>query len=110
MDKNDKLLIEEGIVMPESVLLKRERPNRYGSVPGLDDSELLSPDELERQVYRQEFEPVLALPVESSKSWIRPVVDGDGEVDFGAFGTVDFERRYPFNKILYKADKLRQQL
>ena len=110
MDKNEKLWIDEGIVMPESVLLKRERPSRYGSVPGLDDSELLSPDELERQVYRQEFEPILALPVKRGKNGIRPTVDEDGGFDFGAFGTVDFERRYPFNKTLYKADELRQQL
>ncbi|MBC8218736.1 MAG: hypothetical protein H8E73_09750 [Planctomycetes bacterium] len=96
--------------MPESVLLKRERPSRYGSVPGLDDSELLSPDELERQVYRQEFEPILALPVKRGKNGIRPTVDEDGGFVFGAFGNVDFERRYPFNKTLYKADELRQQL
>ena len=107
---NKELWIERGVVIPESVLLKRERPSRYGSVPGLDDSELLGPEELERLVYLQEFEPLLTLPIKPAKHGIRPAVGEDGRFDFGAFGTVDFERMYPFNKILYKADKLRQQL
>ena len=48
--------------VPVSALLHEERRNRYGSVPGLDDEELADPAELERQVYLQEFGPVLALP------------------------------------------------
>lgn len=95
---------------PVSVLLKREHSNRYGSVPGLDDSELADPNELERQVFRQEFEPILTLPVKPRESWIKPSVDEDGRLDWGAFGTVDFQRLYPFDKAKYKADKLREQL
>ena len=99
-----------GIEVPESVLLRRLRPNKYGSVPGLDDSELADPDELERQVLRQEFGPVLALPVKANKSCIRPEVDESGNVDWGAFGTVDFDRyRQQFDKLRYKADKVAEK-
>ena len=103
-------LVCDGVVAPESVLLRRERGSRYGSVPGLDDSELADPHELEREVMRAEWGPVLALPVQGS-SGIRPVVDESGGVDWGAFGTVDFERyRGGFDKVRYKAEKLREQL
>ena len=98
------------MVVAESVLLKRVRRDRYGSVEGLDDSELANPDELERQVYREELAPILALPVQGNRRSIRPAIDEDGDLDWGAFGTVDFERMYPFNKVLYKADNLHEQL
>ncbi len=95
---------------PVSALLKREHSNRYGSVPGLDDSELADPDELERQVLRQEFAPVLALPVKARESCIRPNIDEGGTVDCGAFGTVDFDRcRLQFDKLRYKADKIAEK-
>jgi len=110
MDNETSFMVYEGIVVPESALLKRERSNKYGSVPGLDDSELLDPNELERQVFMQEFEPILTLPVKPRKSWIKPSVDEEGRLEWGAFGTVDFRRLYPFDKEKYKADKLREQL
>jgi hypothetical protein len=97
--------------VPVSAVLPAEQDNRYGSVPGLDDAELADPDELEREVYQEEWGPVLALPVKGRSSWIRPVVDEAGGVDFGAFGTVDFQKLMPeFDKARYKADKLREQL
>jgi hypothetical protein len=100
-----------GIVVPASALLKREYGSRYGSVPGLDDSELADPDELERQVLREEFGPVLALPVKAGRSGLRPEVDESGNIDWGAFATVDFDRYSGgFDKARYKADKLREQL
>lgn len=104
--------VYENAVVPESPLLRVERSNGYGSVPGLDDSELASPDELERQVYRKEWGPVLALPARGSRSLIRPAVDEDGSVDFGAFATVDFDRYRPdkFDKARYKVDKLREEV
>lgn len=110
MDNETSFMVCEGIVVPESALLKREHSNKYGSVPGLDDSELLDDKELEWLVFRQEFEPLLTLPVKPRKSWIKPSVDEDGRLDWGAFGTVDFQRLYPFDKAKYKADKLREQL
>ena len=111
MDDETNMEVYGGIVVPASALLKREHGNRYGSVPGLDDSELADPDELERQVLREEFGPVLALPVKASKSGIRPQVDESGNLDWGAFGTVDFDRYSGgFDKARYKADKLREQL
>ena len=100
-----------GIEVPESVLIRRLRPNKYGSVPGLDDSELVNPDELERQVLEQEFAPVLALPDKPGRSCIRPSTDEGGRIDWGAFGTVDFDRSRPqFDKLRYKADKVAEQL
>lgn len=110
MNEETSFVVYEDVVVPESTLLRRECGNRYGSVPGLDDSELADPDELEREVVLAEWGPILALPVESS-SRIRPVVDESGGVDWGAFGTVDFDRyRGGFDKARYKADKLREQL
>ena len=102
---------EDNIEVPESALLQVERVNRFGSVPGLADEDLMSPDELERQVIREEFAPVLALPVERKHSGIRPAVDESGVVDWGAFGTADFDRLRPgFDKVRYKAERLREQL
>lgn len=97
------------IEVPESVLIKREQANKYGRVPGLNDSELLGPAELERLYYQQEWGPVLALP-RPQNSTVWHAADGDG-VDFGAFGTVDFSRTIPeFDKLRYKADKIREQV
>jgi hypothetical protein len=111
MDDETNMEVYGGIVVPASALLRRDRGNRYGSVPGLDDSELADPDELERQVLRQEFGPVLALPVKASRSGIRPEVDENGNLNWGAFGTVDFDRYSGgFDKARYKADKIREQL
>jgi len=49
----------QGIIAPESVLVKREQANRYGSVEGLEDDELADPEELERQVFAEEWAPIL---------------------------------------------------
>jgi hypothetical protein len=102
---------DDGVVVPESVLLRREQTNRYGSVEGLDDDELADPDELERQVFIEEWAPILALPWKPRRSDIRPTIDESGHVDWGAFGTVDFERkRGGFDRARYKAERLREQL
>ncbi|MFC1604034.1 hypothetical protein ACFL5F_03310, partial [Planctomycetota bacterium] len=93
--------------VPVSALLTVQRGSRYGSVTGLDDAELADPVELEREVVLEEWGPVLALPVKGNRSSIRPVVDESGGVDWGAFGTVDFERQSgEFDKARYKAEKL----
>ena len=111
MDNETNLIVECDIEVPEPALLRRERGHRYGSVPGLDDSELADPAELERQVLIAEFGPVLALPVKAGKSCIRPEIDENGHLDWGAFGSVDFDRYTGgFDKARYKADKLREQL
>lgn len=110
MNNETNLIVECGIEVPESALLRRERGNWYGSVPGLDDSELADPAELERQVWQQEYGPLLALPVRASRSGIRPEIDENGHVDWGAFGSVDFDRYAGgFDRARYKADKLREQ-
>ena len=97
--------------IPESPLLKVIRPSKYGSIPDLDDDELADPDELEEQVYREEFGPILTLPIKAKQGGIRPDFDESGRVDFGAFATVDFERMYGgFDKARYKANKLFEEL
>ena len=61
-------------------------------------------------MFQQEFGPVLALPVKANISFIRPEIDENGHIDWGAFGTIDFDRYSGgFNKILYKADKINEQ-
>lgn len=110
MEYRTSLIMDDGVVVPESALLRREKVNRYGSVPGLPDEEPADPDELERQVYKEEFGPVLKLPLRERKWRLRPAVDESGGVDWGAFGTVDFDRIAPvFDKVRYKADKLREE-
>lgn len=90
--------------MPASAALK-PRTDRYGGVPGLDDEELADPEELERMAFLRDFEPVLSLPVKRREGWVRP------NFDEGAFGSVDFDRLVPeFDKVRYKAEKLREQL
>ena len=109
---NEQKTIEtyQGIVVPEPVLVRVEQKDKWGHVPGLDDEELASPEELERAVMRAEWGPVLALSVQGRQGGFRPDVDEDGFV-FGAFASVDFERVKPgFDKARYKADKLREQL
>ena len=111
MDNETDLAMDDGVEVPESVLLRRDRGPRYGRVPGLDDSELADPDELERQVFVQEFGPVLALPVRTNRGFLRSSVSEEGVVDWGAFGTVDFDRYTGgFDKARYKAEKVREQL
>jgi hypothetical protein len=98
------------MVVPESALLKRERGNRYGSVEGLPDEELMDPDELERVAHKEMWWPVLSLPQQRWECPIRPNMDEDGRIDWGAFGTVDFDSYRPgFDKLRYKVEKLREK-
>jgi hypothetical protein len=102
---------EDGVEVAEPAWNCEQKVNRYGSVPGLADEELADPFELERQVIREEFEPVLMLPESKAKNSVRPIVDEAFGVDWGAFATVDFDRIRPeFDKCRYKAEKLREQL
>ena len=95
----------EGIPVPAA--LKILRPDRYGTVDGLDEDELANPAELERQVYQKEYGPILALPVKHKWHGPRPEMDEDGHIGWGAFGSIDFSRlTTEFNKARYKADKL----
>ena len=111
MDERTRMVVDEDVVVPESSLLRRERPSRYGEVAGLDEKELAGPEELERQVWMAEFKAVLELQREVRRSSIRPDIDESGGLDWGAFGTVDFERTQPrFDKARYKAEKVRERL
>ncbi|MEK6677587.1 MAG: hypothetical protein AABZ47_18280 [Planctomycetota bacterium] len=99
----------DGVVVPAPAALERW-PRRYGSIADLPDEELADPEELERQVFFQEWGPILALPVRRAPR-IRADIDENGGVEWGAFGTVDFERISPkFDKARYKADKLKEEL
>ena len=110
MDEETELMFEDDEEDAMEEVMAEQHADRYGSVPGLDDSELADVDELERQVMIDEWGPVLALPVEG-RSGIRGTLDESGRLDYGAFATVDFERTMPeFDKVRYKADKLREQL
>jgi len=110
MEHETNWIVDDGVEVPESPLLRREKVNKYGSVPGLDDDELADPDELERQVYLEEFGPVLQLPVRRRWSGIRPDVDESGGVYWGAFGTADFERTMPMrDKTASRIAALREQ-
>lgn len=113
MDQEDTTYeeVEGEIEVPASALVRPERNTGWGGVEGLEADELLDETELERWLTWQEWSPVMALPVKRPRSAVRPTVDESGHVDWGAFGTVDFERMYgPFDKAHYKADILREKL
>ena len=83
-------LVEEGEeVVPPAWLIP---VNRYGTVEGLEDDELASPQELERIYYRELWGPVLLLPEKRTHNsgWY-----GSVDVDYNAFATVDFDRMRP---------------
>lgn len=82
----------------------------YGSVPGLDDDELASPAELLRQIALEQWGLMFEIPVEPVKSFIRPTIDERGNLDWGAFGTIDFDRLFPFDKKRYVIDQLKKRL
>ena len=60
-----ELVQVEGIPVPAAFSIVR--PDRYGTVEGLDEDELANPAELERQVYQKEYGPILALPVKHKR-------------------------------------------
>lgn len=86
------------------------RNSGFGSVPGLDDDELADYGELLRQVMTEQLGPLLDIPVKKRGRFVKPTIDENGHLDYGAFGTVDFEKMFPFNKNLYKLDRLRDEL
>ncbi|MFC1763273.1 hypothetical protein ACFL6U_14495 [Planctomycetota bacterium] len=103
--------VDDLIVVPEPVSLKRQQVNRYGSVPGLDDSELVDPDELERQIIRQEFEPLLTLPIRASYGTHSWDFNSIYRTDCGAFGSIDFDRyRSQPDKHRSKANRVKEKL
>ena len=109
-EEETNFVIYEGVVLPESALLRPIRKDKYGKVPGLPEEELAEPDELERQIYLEEWGPIWQLP-KPEQSPIKPSIDEEGKPDWGAFDTIDFDRYTGgFNKARFKADKLREEL
>ena len=99
----------ETIEVPASPLLRVETHGGLGSVPGLDDEELLDENELSRLVAYDLYGPLLMLPAPRSHGF-RPEIDEHGHI-IGAFGSVDFARIAPeFDRARYKLDRLRDQL
>ncbi len=100
-----------GIVTPAAALREEQRRTQYGTLADLPDEELADPEELERVVYKEIWWPILRLPQQRWECPIRPNMDEDGRVDWGAFGTVDFDSyRPPFSKLRYKAQQLKERL
>ena len=110
MKQEKEFEVYDEVEVPQSPLLKRKRSKRYGSVPDLDNSDLIEPSEIERIYLKEAFAPILALPVKTRKGWLRPNVDEDGIIELGAFATVDFDRYVDFDKARYKAEKLQEEL
>jgi len=110
MKKETKFEVYDDVEVAESPLLRRKRSKRYGSIPDLDNEDLIEPAEIERVFLKEVFAPILTLPVKTRKGWIKPNVDEDGTIDIGAFGTVDFDKYVQFDKALYKAEKLKEEL
>jgi len=100
--------------IPVSAAVSIVRPDKYGTVDGLDKDELLTEHELDRMVFKQMWKPILDLPTKRRGSWIKPQYDEYlGGYDLGAFGTIDWNRIHPFtavDKARYKADKLQEEL
>jgi len=99
----------DGILVPASALRQEQQRTKYGTLADLPDEELADPDELERVVYKEMWGPILALPQQRHERAIRPSIE-DGRVDWGAFGTVDFDSyRQSFDRLRYKAERLMDQ-
>ena len=98
--------------IPASVLVQREKKDRYGQVEGLEVDELADPAELERQVYRQMMEPVMRLPARFKSCGPRPEIDENGELEWGAFGSMDFLRDRPafMDRSRYRLDVMKEEL
>jgi hypothetical protein len=109
MNFDEEMDMEPIIDVPASPVLGHEKSSPYGSVPGLEDEELADPAELERCAFEEQWGPVLSLPERHQGSGFRPDVDEFGHLE-GAFGSVDFQRMYPFDKARYKADRLAEEL
>lgn len=111
MDHEEHFEIYDGVVVPASALRQEQRMEKYGTVPDLPEEELADPDELERVVCKQMWWPILSLPYKRSECVIRPNIGDDGQVDFGAFATVDFDAYRPkFDKSRYAEEKLKEQI
>jgi len=101
----------DGVVVPASALRQEHRRTRYGNLSDLPDEEMADPDELERVMYKELWWSIFSLPQQRWECSIRPNMDEDGRVNWGAFGTVDFESYRPqHSKLRYKAERMKEQL
>jgi hypothetical protein len=106
---NEIFYIEDGAGVAPPAWIKPV--NRYGTIADLPEEELANPDELERVARKEMWWPILSLPQQRWECPIRPNMDEDGRIDWGAFGTVDFDSCRPqFDKLGHKSEKLREKL
>ncbi len=99
----------DGIVVPAAARRRERRKARYGTLKDLPEEELADPEELERMMYKEMWGPILALPRQRYERAIRPHIE-NGRVDWGAFGTVDFDSyRQDFDRLRYKAERLKDK-
>jgi hypothetical protein len=109
MDQQD-FIRHAGIFVPAAALQQERQRTKYGTLKDLPDEELADPDELERVMYKEMWGPILALPRQRYERAMRPSIDEDGRVDWGAFGTVDFDSyRQDFDRLRYKAERLKDK-
>jgi len=87
------------------------RSDKYGTIEGIENDELLTAEELDRMVFKKMWKPILDLPIRKKHQWISPDLDETGELDWGAFGSVDFARLMSkHDKLRYKIDRLKEEL
>jgi len=87
------------------------RLSEWMSKLGLMGDDDATPEQLERLAFMMDWGPIMELPIRNHRGQIRPAIDEQGQLDWGAFGTVDFERlRGPFDGARYKADILQAEL
>jgi hypothetical protein len=88
-----------------------KRISEWMSKLGLADEDEATPEQLERLAFIMDWGPIMELPVRSNRGRLRPAIDENGQLDWGAFGTVDFERlREPFDVARFKADRLQEEV
>ena len=109
MNTHDDFDVEPIHDVPNLGNVTVERPDPYGSVPGLDKDELADPHELASMAFQEQWGPILSLPERYPRSTILPQRDESGKWDLGAFETADFDRIYPFDSARYKADKIEDE-
>ncbi len=87
------------------------RLSEWMSKLGLMGDEDATLVQLERLAFMMDWGPIMELPVRNDRGRIRPAIDENGQLDWGAFGTVDFGRlREPFDVARYKANLLQEEL
>ena len=65
------------------------RISEWMSKLGLMGENEATMEQLERLAFMMDWGPIMELPVRNHRGQIRPAIDEQGQLDWGAFGTVD---------------------